>query len=101
MSPLRNKYGKRQGNFHQFTTNGNEKISNFTTLGSNEDETSYGFGYTKTTRERELNRFGNPTGNINTITKNYYMTVSMDKDKNATYKIYDNEDEYKKATAGW
>lgn len=29
------------------------------------------------------------------------MTVSTDKDKNVTYKFYDNEDEYKKATQGW
>jgi hypothetical protein len=29
------------------------------------------------------------------------MVVSMDKDKNATFKIYDNEDEYKKATSNW
>ncbi len=28
-----------------------------------------------------------------------FLSVSMDKDKNVTYQIYDNEEEYKKTTS--
>jgi hypothetical protein len=101
LSPSRNQYGSIKGDFHQFATGGNEKISNFSTLGNNKDKTSYGFSYTKTTKENVLTAIGYPTGQTKTVIKNYYMVVSTDKDKNATFKIYDNEDEYKKATQNW
>ncbi len=97
----RDSYGNIKGNFHQFTTNGNEKISNFSTIGNNKDKTSYGYSYVKKTNEKEVNRFGYQTGKTITSEKTYYMTVSVDKDKNLTYKIYDNEKEYKTATNNW
>jgi RHS repeat-associated protein len=100
LSPLREKYGNIQGNFHQFA--GSDRISNFTTLGNNADETSYGFSYTKTTTT-VLSYFGNTNipNKTKTETATYYMTVNMDKDKNITYQIYTNEADYKKAISNW
>ncbi|MDH6310682.1 RHS repeat-associated protein [Dysgonomonas sp. PFB1-18] len=98
---FRNKYANIDGNFNQFTTNGNEKISNFSTIGNNKDKTSYGFSYVKRVNEKEVNRFGYQTGKTITSEKTYYMTVSVDKNKNLTYKIYNNEKEYKAATGNW
>jgi len=103
LSPMRESYGLiKDANFHQFGSD--EKISNFTTLGNNADKTSYGFSYTKTTTTVES--YKNIAGiripdKTTTSSSTYYMVVSRDKDNNATYKIYNNEDEYKKATQGW
>jgi len=103
LSPMRESYGLiKDANFHQFGSD--EKISNFTTLGSNANKTSYGFSYTKTTTTVESYktvaglRIPNKT---TTTSSTYYMVVNKDKDNNATYKRYENEDEYKKATQGW
>jgi RHS repeat-associated protein len=100
LSPLREQYGSIKGNFHQFS--GSEKISNFTTLGNNSDKTSYGFSYTKTTTTA-VSYIGNtkiPKETKTTIAT-YYMTVSMDKNNNVTYQIYNNEEEYKKSISNW
>jgi hypothetical protein len=102
LSPSREKYGLIKGDFHQF--GGGDKISDFTTLGNNSDKTSYGFSYTKTTTKVEsyITAFGNKIPDKKSTTSaTYYMTVTMSENKNATYKIYDNEDEYRKATQGW
>ena len=104
--PLREQYtlnGRQiDGLFNQFGSN--EKISNFTTLGNNADKTSYGFSYTKATTT-VLSYTTYPWGSVpdktKTTTANYYMVVSMDKNNNATYQIYNSEEEYKKATANW
>jgi hypothetical protein len=66
------------------------KYDNFQSLGNNKDKTSYGYSYTTTTYQE---------GNEKTDTK--YIIVTMDKDKAFTYRRYDNEDEYKRATKGW
>jgi len=103
LSPLREGFGNIQGNFHQFPSN--EKISNFTTLGNNADKTSYGFSYTKTTTIVESYKKGFLGMKIPDKTRKetttYYMTVSRDKNNNASFRIYDNEEEYKKATSNW
>lgn len=107
LSPLREQYtlGGRQieGNFHQF--GGNEKISDFTTLGNNSDKTSYGFSYTKTTTIVESYKTGflgiKIPDKTRTETATYYMTVSRDKNNNASFQIYNNEEEYRKATSNW
>ena len=105
--PLREQYtlNGRQiaGNFHQFAAN--EKISNFTALGNNADKTSYGFSYTKTTTTT-LSWTTNMLGikvpdETTTETANYYMIINMDKNKNVTYQIYNNKEEYIKATSNW
>jgi RHS repeat-associated protein len=104
LEPSRNKYGSIDGNFHQFSGNGSEKISNFTTLGSNEDGTSMGFSYTKTTTTvLSYKKFGilKVPNETKTETTTYYMTVSMDADKNVTYQIYNNKKDYNNATSGW
>lgn len=102
LTPFRGKYGNYRENFFQFASNPSESISNFASLGGNKDGTSYGFSYTKTITHNEIGVLGLPTGNTKTVSQNnYYIVVSMDKNKNATYAIYNNEDEYKKATTGW
>ncbi|MDR1056118.1 MAG: hypothetical protein LBL90_09955 [Prevotellaceae bacterium] len=103
LSPLREGYSNIKGNFHQFS--GGDKISGFTTLGNNVDKTSYGFSYTKTTTT-VVSYFTNALGmkipdETKTETATYYMTISIDKDKNVTYQIYNNEEAYKKATSNW
>jgi RHS repeat-associated protein len=102
LSPLREQYSNIKGNLHQFGAN--EKISNFTTLGNNADETSYGFSYTKTTTTVESYKYyfwGRVPDKTKTETATYYMTVSMDKNKNVTYQTYNNEADYQKATSNW
>ena len=103
LSPLREKYGSIQGNFNQFTGNG-EKISNFTTLGSNADKTSYGFSYTKTTTVVESYKtlLGiKIPDKTSTETNTYYMTISRDKSNTASFQIYNSEEEYRRATSNW
>jgi RHS repeat-associated protein len=103
LSPLREGYGNIQGNFHQFPSN--EKISDFTTLGNSSDKTSYGFSYTKTTTIVESYKKGflgmKIPDKTRTETTMHYMTVSRDKNNNASFQIYDNEEAYKKATSNW
>jgi RHS repeat-associated protein len=106
LSPLREQYRlggrKIEGNFHQFGSN--EKISDFTTIGNNADKTSYGFSYTKTTTivETYINyAWGRVPDKTRTETATYYMTVSRDKNNNASFQIYNSEEEYKKATSNW
>ena len=103
LSPLRNEYGNIKGNFHQFPSN--EKISNFTTLGSNSDKTSYGFSYTRTTTIVESYKKGflgiKIPDKTRTETATYYMTVSRDKNNNISFQTFDNEEAYKKATSNW
>jgi hypothetical protein len=106
LSPLREQYtlnGRQiQGLFHQFGAN--EKISNFTTLGNNAAETSYGFSYTKTTTTVESYKnyaWGRVPDKTKTETATYYMTVSRDKNNNVSYQIYNNEADYQKATSNW
>jgi hypothetical protein len=103
LSPLREGYGNIQGNFHQFPSN--EKVSDFTTLGNNSDKTSYGFSYTKTTTIVESYKKGfwgiKVPDKTRTETTTQYMTVSRDKNNNASFQIYNNEEEYKKATSNW
>jgi len=104
LSPLREKYGTIQGNFNQFAGSG-EKISDFTTLGNNADKTSYGFSYTKTTTIVESYKTGflgiKIPDKTRTETATYYMTVSRDSNNNASFQIYNSEEEYKKATSNW
>jgi len=106
LSPLREQYTLQghqiEGNFHQF--GGGEKISDFTTLGNNADKTSYGFSYTKTITN--IDSYKTVSGikipdKKSTTSSTYYMTVSRDKDNNASFRIYDNENDYKKSTANW
>ena len=103
LSPLRDGYGNIQGNFHQFPSN--EKISDFTTLGNNSDKTSYGFSYTKTTTIVESYKKGflgmRVPDKTRTETSTHYMTVSRDKNNNASFQTYNNEEEYKNATSNW
>lgn len=103
LSPLRDGYGNIKGNFHQFGSN--EKISDFTTLGNNSDKTSYGFSYTKTTTIVESYKTGflgiKIPDKTRTETATYYMTVSKDKNNNASFQTYNNEEEYRKATSNW
>lgn len=101
LGSYRNSYGSYKENFFQFSTKGTERVSDFTSLGNNADKTSYGFSYTKTISQNEKDRFGFTTKSTVVSQKTYYIIVGMDKDKNATYKIYDNEDEYKKAATNW
>ena len=98
----RETYGSLEGDFHQFS--GGDKISNFKSLGSNSDKTSSGFSYTKTTTTvvgQRMRPWGIPEPIRKTQTSTYYMTVNMDKNKNVTYQIYDNEEEYEKAISNW
>ena len=103
LSPLREGYGNIQGNFHQFPSN--ENISNFTTLGNNSNKTSYGFSYTKTTTIIESYKKGflgmKVPDKTRTETATYYMTVSRDESNNASFQIYNSEEEYRKATSNW
>jgi len=92
----------KNANFQQFGID--EKISDFTVLGKNADKTNYGFSYTKTTTivESYKEEFGIMVPDkTTTMSSTYYMTVNMDKNKNATYKIYNNEEEYKEAINKW
>jgi len=104
LDPSRNRYGSIKGDFHQFSGDGSEKISNFTTLGSNEAETSMGFSYTKTTTTvlsyKKMGIFKVPN-ETKTETSTYYMTVSMDADNNVSFQIYNNEKDYNNATSNW
>lgn len=98
----RETYGSLEGDFHQFS--GGDKISNFKSLGSNSDKTSSGFSYTKTTITvvgQRMRAWGIPEPIRKTQTSTYYMTVNMDKNRNVTYQIYDNEEEYEKAISNW
>ncbi|GHU73390.1 hypothetical protein FACS189413_17730 [Bacteroidia bacterium] len=103
LSPLREQYGNIKGIFHQF--GGGDKISDFTTLGNNSDKTSSGFSYTKTTTIVESYKKGflgiKIPDKTRTETATYYMTVSRDKNNNASFQIYNSEEEYKKATSNW
>jgi RHS repeat-associated protein len=100
--PLREKHGTTKGNFHQFQNL--DKVSNFTLLGNNADNTSFGFSYTKTTTTVidyiEVVGYRIPNKKI-VNSQVHYIIVSTDKDKNVTYQIYNNENEYKNASQGW
>ena len=78
-----------------------EKITNFQTLGNNTDKTSFGFSYTKTTPTLEVKTPGSLPVVTGSTTATYYMIVTMDKNKNVTYKNYNNYDDYKKTTKNW
>ena len=101
--PLREQYGNIKANFHQFA--GNEKISNFTTLGSNSDKTSYGFSYTKTTVIVESYKKGflgiKVPDKTRTVNTTHYMTISRNRNNDVSFQLYNNEDEYKNATSNW
>lgn len=102
LTPYREKYGNFKENFFQFTNNPSESITNFTGLGGNKEGTSKGFSYTKTVTQTSVGLFGLPTGEKKVLSQsNYYIIVSTDKNKNTSYKIYTNEQEYKDATKGW
>ena len=100
--PLREQYGNIKGNFHQFA--GNESISDFTKLGNNQDKTSYGFSYTKTTTKVESYKsfLGiKIPDKTRKETATYYMIVSIDKNNNVSVQTYSDENEYKKVTSNW
>jgi len=105
LEPSRNQYVPYKGDFHQFTGGGgSEKISNFTTLGTNKDETSMGFNYTITTKTvLSYKKFGvfKVPDETKTETATYYMTVSMDADNNVSFQIYNNMENYNNATSNW
>jgi len=91
LSPMREKYGKIKGDFHQFSDKyGKEKISDFTSLGANEDNTSFGYSFTKTTTIREKGLFGKVKSR--TVQQQYIM-VSLDSEKNISFQIFDNEED--------
>jgi RHS repeat-associated protein len=98
LSPFREKYGSIKGDFHQFKNKyGKEKISDFTSLGANEDNTSFGYSFTKTTTIRERC----PLSKVKSRTvQQQFIMVSLDSEKNISFQIFDNEDDYKKATNG-
>ena len=102
LSPLREQYGSIRENLHQFS--GNEKISNFTTLGNNSDKTTYGYSYTttKTIVESYATLMGMkiPT-KIRIEVATQYMTVSRDKNNNASYQKYNSMEEYNNAISNW
>ena len=100
--PLRERYGNIKGNFHQFA--GNESISDFTKLGNNQDKTSYGFSYTKTTTKVESYKsfLGiKIPDKTREETISYYMIVSRDKNNNVSVHTYSDENEYKKVASNW
>ena len=100
--PLRERYGNIKGNFHQFA--GNESISDFTKLGNNQDKTSYGFSYTKTTTivESYKSFLGiKIPDKTRKETISYYMIVSRDKNNNVSVHTYSDENEYKKVASNW
>ena len=103
LSPLRKGYGNIKGNFNQFVCN--EKITNFTALGSNKERTIYGFSYAKTTTIVESYKTGflgfKIPDKTKTETSIYYMTVSMDRKNNVSFQIYNNKKAYKEATYNW
>lgn len=105
LEPTRNQYPPYGDDFHQFSRSGvSEKISNFTTLGTNGDETSMGFSYTKTTKTvLSYKKFGifKVPDETKTETSTYYMTVSMDADNNVSFQIYNNQEDYNNATSNW
>lgn len=74
-------------------------------MGNNADKTSYGFRYSKTTTIVESYKKGFLGMKVPDKTSKeistYYMTVSRDKNNNVSYRIYDDEEEYKRATSGW
>ena len=65
----------------------NESITNFTSLGNNEKETSFGFSFNKKTSKKAASKF--------------YIIVSSDKNKKFSYKIYSSEEEYNDAISNW
>ena len=103
LSPLRESYNNIQGNYHQFLNN--EEISKFRTLGNNSDKTCYGFSYTKTTTIIES--YKKLIGNLmipdktRKETNTYFMTVTRDNNNNVSFQIYENEEDYNKATSNW
>ena len=100
--PLRERYGNIKRNFHQFA--GNESISDFTKLGNNQDKTSYGFSYTKTTIKVETYKsfLGiKIPDKTRKETDTYYMIVSRDKNSNVSVQTYSDANEYKKVTSNW
>lgn len=100
--PLRERYGNIKGNFHQFA--GNESISDFTKLGNNQDKTSYGFSYTKTTTKVESYKsfLGiKIPDKTREETISYYMIVSRDKNNNVSVHTYSDENEYEKVASNW
>jgi RHS repeat-associated protein len=91
--PLRNTYksmAAKYGRFNPQYFSAEAKYENFHSLGNNKDETSHGYSYNTTIYQ---------DGGKKTATK--YIIVTKDKDKTFTYRIYDNEDAYKRATEGW
>ena len=87
-----------QGDFNQFN-NLTERITNFTELGGNANQTSFGFSYTVNevlygdkNGKKDLNG-----GYITTSQKEQYMIVRRDKDNNITYTIYNNKKDYEAA----
>lgn len=100
--PLREQYCNIKGNFHQFAVN--ESISDFSKLGNNQDKTSYGFSYIKTTTNVESYKsfLGiKIPDKTRKETATYYMIVSRDKNNNVSVHTYSDEDEYKKVTSNW
>ncbi|SBW01103.1 RHS repeat-associated core domain-containing protein [uncultured Dysgonomonas sp.] len=103
LSPLRNSYpstGIPDGSSRFYSMpSGNESVSNFKFLGrkdnidkKNQAKISVaGFSYIKTIENFDI--WGRSQG---IQTKTYYMTVNVDENRNVNYKIYENEDEYKK-----
>ena len=106
LSPLRNGYAHFKGNFHQ--TPCHEKISDFTKLGHNADETAYGFSYTKTTTifERYMKNgiidLTTPA-KIRTEITHHFIIVYRDKNKNnkVSYKIFNHAEAYNNASSKW
>jgi len=96
ISPYRNQYvnsGIPDGSmdFYKFSGSG-EKITNFKALEKGYDKKGFnmGFSYTKEIKNKEGSQI-----------QNLYMIITSSKSSEITFQIYDNEDEYKKATSGW
>ncbi len=102
LTPLRERYGGIQGDFHQFRAD--ELITDFKQIDISKDKTKMGYSYTKTTTIVDSyktiynRRFPDKT---HTETSNNYIIVSRDKDNNISFEIYDSYDKYAKSREKW
>ena len=102
LTPLRERYGGIQGNFHQFRAD--ELITDFKQIDMSKDQTKIGYSYTKTTTIVDSyktiynRRFPDKT---HTETSNNYIIVSRDKDNNISFEEYDSYDKYAKSREKW
>ena len=101
LTPLRNQYTLNgiilKDNYHQF--GGGEKITGFTKLDNNSQKTIFGYRYTKTITKQESS--GKKIGSlpildiVTTTSSDYYIVIKIESNKSVSFKICENEDEYR------